>query len=242
VFDQKIFSTSPQDWKELQSFVSRLFSEAGFEVESPKVVNLARGQKEIDVFVIDQETEYRAKILVECKYWNKPVSQEIVHAFRTVMTDCGGNIGYIISKSGFQSGCYDAIKHTNIHLATLEELEQQYYARWLAGMVKKSMSLSDILFPYWDPIGGKRPLDGKPINWDHQQLLDQAYRPFLYIDSRFMDVCGPIFDYPIRLPVIDDKFEVIGQVFLVNDQELFDFIEANKERALSHYQLLYREK
>lgn len=238
-----IFNTRPQTWQELQNFVGRLFGEMGFDVEISKVVEHVRGKKEVDVYAVDRGSEYHPKILIECKHWNHSVHQEVVHAFHDVMMNYGGNIGFIVSKSGFQQGCYDAIKNTNINLVSLEELEEKYYSRWQAGMINRSMSISDVLFPYWDPSGGKMPADGKPIRFEIQQLLDKAYQPFHYIDARFLLLNGdPIYDYPLVIPVINDQFEITGEVRIKNDRDLFDFMEANKDKALHHYQILYREK
>ena len=49
------------------------------------VVELIRGNKEIDVYAKDVENEYQPTILVECKFWNSPIPQEIIHSFRTVV-------------------------------------------------------------------------------------------------------------------------------------------------------------
>lgn len=237
-----IFNTRPQTWKELQNFVGQLFREMGFDVEISKVLDHVRGKKEVDVYATDKNSEYHPQILIECKHWNYSVKQEVVHAFHDVMVNYGANTGFIVSKSGFQQGCYDAIKNTNIHLVSLEELEEKYYAKWQAGMINSSMSLSDVLFPFWDTSGGKMPADGKPISFDTQQLLDQAYQPFHYIDARFLLIGGqPIYNYPLTLPVLNDHFEVTGKAIIKNDRDLFDFIGANRDKALRHYRLLYRE-
>lgn len=237
-----IFNSRPQTWQDLQNFVGQLFKEIGFDVEISKVIETVRGKKEVDVYAVDRKSEYHPKILIECKHWNNAVSQEVVHAFHDVMNNYGANIGFIVSKSGFQKGCYEAIKNTNINLVSLEELEDRYYARWQAGMVEKSMTLSDILFPYWDPSGGKMPADGRPLSFDTHQLINKAYAPFLHVDSRFLNLKEfPIYNYPITLPVLNDQFEVIGHLKIKNDRELFDFMEQNMDKVLRHYKIFYRE-
>jgi len=47
---------------------------------------------------------------------------------------------------------------------------------------------------------------------------------------------------PITLPVIDDNIEVVGSLTIKTYRELFDFIDENKEKALKHYKILYREE
>ena len=159
-----IFNSEPQNWKELQAYVGQMFEECGFETEISKIVDLARGKKEIDVFVRDTSSEYCPIILVECKFWNKPVNQETIHSFRTVMADFGANLGFIVSKNGFQAGCYDAVKKTNVRLVSLKELEKEFYQKWKQAMVKKYTPFADKLFPYWDTSGGKMAPDGGKIN------------------------------------------------------------------------------
>ena len=119
------------DWQDLQSKVAQLFQEIDYEVETPKIVELAgRGKKEIDVWVKDPWASVNQIYLVECKFWSHRVPQEIVHAFKTVMEGAGANTGFIVSKVGFQKGAYEAVRFTNIHLLTFEELQHVYGNEW----------------------------------------------------------------------------------------------------------------
>ena len=119
------------DWQDLQAKVAQLFAEMDYEVETPKLVNLAgRGKKEVDVWVRDPMASINQIYLIECKFWNTKVPQDTVHGFKTVMEGAGANTGFIISKLGFQSGAYEAIRFTNIHLLTFEELQHRYGSEW----------------------------------------------------------------------------------------------------------------
>jgi hypothetical protein len=234
-----IFSNRPSTWQDLQNFVGKLFSEIGYAVEVSKVISLVRGNKEIDVFVQDTKSEYGTTFLIECKHWSKPVNQETVHAFHTIMNDAGANFGFIVSKNGFQSGSYEAVEKTNINLVTLEELEERFYGKWQVGMAKKLMPLADRLFPYWDTVGGKQPKGGG-ISWDTHQLLNRANHPFVRLGPGDVQSFRER-EYPQILPVLDDKFAITDYVTLNNDRDYFDFIENNAEKSLRQYQLLYRE-
>jgi len=55
-------------------------------------------------------------MLVECKYWKRPIPQTVVHAFRTVVADSGANVGLIVSLNGFQAGADSAALLSNVHL------------------------------------------------------------------------------------------------------------------------------
>lgn len=238
--EKVVFNTRPESWQDLQNFVGQLFTEIGFEVEISKIIELVRGEKEIDVYVVDKSSEYHQVILIECKQWNHSVHQEVVHAFRTIMNDFGANVGFIVSKRGFQEGCYKAIKNTNIRLVTLEELEEKYYSKWQAGMIKKSISICKVLTPYWGAPPRQTSANSKDSNFNILQLLDKAYIPFKEIESRSFSPKGmPLYNYPIKLPVLNDQFDVSGEVIIRNDRDLFDFIKSNIVMALRHYHIFY---
>ena len=236
-----IFNSIPNNWNELQSYVGQMFRECGFDVEIEKTVELVRGEKEIDVYAHDITSQYKQTILIECKYWDRPVKQGVVHSFRTTVNDFGANVGFIVSKNGFQSGCYKASKNTNVCLVTLEELEERYYKRWKQNMIKKYKSIADELFPYWDPSGGYMPSDGGTIDREKQNLLYSAYRPICSISSDDFRENGFSRKYPINVPVVDDNLEKVDEIQISNDREYFDFIEENKDKAFKHFKILFRE-
>jgi hypothetical protein len=237
-----IFNSEPNSWEELQNYVGQLFTECGFETKISETVELARGNKEIDVLAIDTQSEYRPIIMVECKYWSTPIKQDTIHSFRTVVADYGGNIGYIVSKNGFQSGSYEAVKKTNIRLVCLKDLETEYFDKWVRAMVERYLPIADFLFPYWDPTGGKMPQhNAKKFSWEMSQLVHQAYVPICSLGSwEFMDKKFWR-KYPMELPVLNDELEVVSAVILNNHREYFDFVEKNKEKAVLHFKILYGE-
>ncbi len=237
-----IFDKEPKNWIELQDYVGQMFNECGFQTEVSKIVELIRGKKEIDVFTQDLKSEYSPIILIECKFWNKPINQETVHAFRTVVNDYGANLGFIVSKVGFQSGCYDAIKNTNIKLVTLKELEKKYITRWKSEMVLKYMPYADKLFPYWDYTGGRMPSNRKIFTTEKLILTHLAFNPITSLTPG--DEAPNKFQkkYPIQVPIIDDKFEKIGEQKIETDREYFDFIEKNKDIAVEKFEILFGER
>lgn len=238
-----IFDKEPQTWQQLQTYVGQMFEECGFETEVSKVVELVRGKKEIDVFAKDIDSEHQPIILVECKFWNFPIPQEIIHSFRTVIADYGANIGFIVSKVGFQSGSYEAVEKTNIKLVDLKGLEKVYYSKWLKNMSKKYLDLADKLFPYWDPSGGKMPTSREKFSWDNNRLVHDAYNPICSIgpwdleDSNYHER-----KFPITIPIIDDNLNEIGVEIIKTYRQYFDVVERDKEKALKHFKILYGEK
>jgi hypothetical protein len=236
-----IFNYEPKTWKDLQNLVGQLFSECGFETRISVKANLVRGRKEVDVYAIDRTSEYEPTILVECKHWSKKVSQETIHSFRTVMVDHGGNLGFIVSKVGFQTGAFQAAQKTNIRLVTLSELESEYWSRWVATMYTKYIPFADQLFPYWDPTGGRmpQPLSSK-FSWEMVQLVYSAYKPICSI-SRLGVPRHFNNNFPMTVPVLNDNLEIVSMLTLQNARAFFDFIEANNANALRQFKILYGE-
>lgn len=100
-----IFNDEPKDWVELQDKVAYILGSCGYIVETPKKIQTARGEVEIDVFAQSSEE----LIICECKFWESNVPQNTVFAFRTIAEDIGANKGIIVAKKGFQSGAYISI-------------------------------------------------------------------------------------------------------------------------------------
>lgn len=82
-----IFDDEPSSWTDLQNCVSQMFSELGCTVAVSVAIPLVRGEKEVDVLVEDPHTVPRSEYLCECKYWSRPIPQEVIHTFRTVVAD-----------------------------------------------------------------------------------------------------------------------------------------------------------
>ena len=126
-----ITTIAPVDWRDLQRQVGRILSECGLFVEVEKKVATGRGTTEIDVYAMETVDGRRMVIFVECKHWAKPVPQGVIHGFRTVMADSGANLGYVVSRAGFQSGAFSAAELTNLRLVTWEEFQAEYEKTWI---------------------------------------------------------------------------------------------------------------
>ena len=236
-----IFDRDPANWEELQDMTGQLFDEIGCEVVVGKPIDNVRGAKEIDVFVRDVAITPPAVYLCECKLWKRAVPQEIVHAFRTVMADVGAHRGFIISGAGFQKGAFEAATNTNIDLVTFGELQRIVGDRWRVNMGERLMPFADRLFAYWDPTGGRMP----KFQWTeshrerHRRLMN-AYEPLIHI--------GPVSrhylfkrEFPIILPAVNERGQFAGEVSINTYRQLYDFIDANKDLALYHFQVLHGE-
>lgn len=143
----------PQDWKDLQNKVSEILSQCGFNVETEKKAITARGKVELDVYAEEQIKGRKYSIICECKYWKSKIPQNVIHGFRTVVNDLGCNIGYVISKSGFQSGSIKTTEYTNIELLTWESFQSIFFESWFESYFSPQIAKRlDPILIYSEPI------------------------------------------------------------------------------------------
>lgn len=145
----KFTHRQPQTWQELQNLTAEYLAVAGYKATTPYELNTARGKVEVDVYV-EAPYELIKHILIECKYWKTPVTKEKIHAFRTVVHDCGAELGIIISKNGYQSGAIEAAAFSNVRLETWESFLNIIMDKWIDNriwaikvMAARVMSFSD---------------------------------------------------------------------------------------------------
>lgn len=236
----RIFDHEPSDWVELQDRVAQLFSELDCDVKVGERVELVRGSKEIDVAVRDRQTVPPSVYLCECKFWSKPVPQEVIHSFRTVLADFGAHRGFIISRVGFQAGAKEAVQNTNLDLLTFEELQALFFDRWRVAMGKRYRPQADRLFPYWDYPGKMPKIKWNEKHVQRQQLLIEAYRPILHIGPLF-EMEGSVWTLPITLPRLSESGNVDGTIILTRYRQVYNFIESSKDLAMKQFQVLYGE-
>ena len=118
-----IICDKPNSWKDLQDKVAKILTQCNFNVEIEKKFESIRSNIEIDVFAIENVDERKYQIICECKYWNTNIPQLYIHALRTVVSDLGVNIAYIISTSSFQIGSHKSAELTNVELLTWDEFQ-----------------------------------------------------------------------------------------------------------------------
>jgi hypothetical protein len=112
------------DWREYQEATAELFRSLKCSAEIDKLVQGARAEHKIDVWVAFSKFGFQNRCAVECKYWNSNVTKEKVMVLKSIVDDVGADRGVIISKTGFQSGAIRATAYTNITLTSLEDLKQ----------------------------------------------------------------------------------------------------------------------
>jgi hypothetical protein len=174
-----ITTVAPSDWRDLQQQVARILGECGFVVDIETTVSLPRGSVEIDVLGRESNQGRMNTIVCECKHWATPVPQTVVHAFRTVAAETGANTGYVVSRSGFQSGAFAAAESTNIELVTWEEFQERFEKTWLREYFFPTITESlDPLLTYAEPFTPKWFLRLSAADQSQYRELHRQYLPF----------------------------------------------------------------
>lgn len=186
----ELFAKPPETWEDLETLVQTLLSRIGFVATRKKVVKLVRGSAEVDVHAVRKGQSFNIVILCECKWWNKKVPQSVVHSFRSVMADCGANLGLIITKKGYQKGAWEAAENTNLKIATWESFLSDFRQEYISTYVLPRISeLTDSLFKSLS--GGLfRALIKErrgAITWRMSgcQLLERTYFNFLFLCKQY---------------------------------------------------------
>ncbi len=143
----KIFDHEPKTWERLEEMTCQAFHEMGYTSHQNYTVKTVRGDVKIDVYALNNKTSIPTIVLCECKYWNKPVNQQIIYSFRTICHDIGAHFGLIISKKGFQSGAETTRQSTNIHLLDFNQFQEQFFQEWRNGVCMEIVAMQDSFFP-----------------------------------------------------------------------------------------------
>ncbi len=109
-------------WQEYQEEVAAFFRSLGLEATTNFRAQGVRTVHDIDVYVKSHHVGFDITWIVECKYWNKPVSKLHVLALRTIVSELGVDRGIILCEAGFQTGAVEAANLTNVHAKSLAEL------------------------------------------------------------------------------------------------------------------------
>lgn len=172
-------SHTPDNWRDLQNEVARVFAECGFKVDIEQTVATVRGKVEIDVAAEEEVKGRRYTILCECKNWKARVPQAVVHSFRTVVADLGAHAGYIISTAGFQQGAFEAVANTNVRLVTWAEFQETFETTWYEHFFYPQITERlDSLFSFTEPF--------LPRWFD--TLSEQQQREFIELKERYQEL------------------------------------------------------
>ena len=111
-------------WKLYQEDVAAYFRSLGLEASTDTTINGVRTKHDIDVLVKSHHVGFDITWVVECKFWNTPVSKLHILALREIVADVGADRGIILSESGFQSGAQEAANLTNVRLTSFADIRE----------------------------------------------------------------------------------------------------------------------
>lgn len=212
-----ITRTLSSDWKDLQNRVSEILEQCGFNTETEKKSDTARGTVELDVYAEETIKGRKYTIVCECKYWKSKISQNVIHGFRTVVHDLGCNIGYVITTSDFQSGSVNTSEFINVELLTWDNFQEHFFESWYENYFAPQITERlDPLLTYSEPILPKWFEKMSDEDKESYFALKEKYDVFGYIIMSFTTYSSMYRKLEIqRLPLLDrvkGNKEVISKV------------------------------
>lgn len=243
----RVLEAAPNDWKDLEVKVAKILNASGFRAIVNKQIKTVRGHVNVDVYAEDVKSIPKSINLFECKYWSADIHQGIIHSFRTVLNDFGANRGFIIVKNGFQSGAYEAVKNTNVHLLSWNEFQDIFIERWLECKLDVLNEISIPLREYTGPLG-----------------IDKFYKKASYDDKKiYKDLCvkyegvaiySSKWYYKLRSGVIQNRKKQLDQIIdeAIKEELLsakcfhsysdyFEFLLANCMEGMRKLELLFEK-
>ena len=121
------------DWKKYESITKYIYEtlgkQYGVTVKGYGSTCIVKGNSgvshQIDVITSHTEGSHTYQTAIECKYWKKKVSKDIVMKLVQILEDTGISKGIIVSKSGFTRDGIQYAKHKNIGIVHLREYEEK---------------------------------------------------------------------------------------------------------------------
>ena len=217
----------PTSWKDLQDKVCKYLNQCGYHAESPKTIDLVRGVVEVDVFATTDD-ELLRQFICECKFWETPVPQEKIHAFRTVVHDSGSMLGIFISKMGYQEGARKASYCSNVVLKDWDGFIDMIATKWVKNRFREIQRLGDPLGFYTNyldvPIEKFRTIAAKK---ECIRLQDRYIKPYFLARSLELGMYHP-----------EDTIEVDGIQFKYFNC-LFDYLENVFVEGIKEFEELF---
>jgi hypothetical protein len=238
-----IFDHEPRNWSDLQNKVAQIFSEMGCIVEIEKDITTTRGLVNVDVFVEDITKSPKLIYICECKHWGSSIPKSVVHSFRTVITDYGAHVGYLISKKGYQSGAYEAAINSNVMLLTWNEFQEFFFDAWYAGMWKRVHSASTLILQFLNPGFFGEMSQLLDSNEEARSLYYAMFEKFCAYVEVSLYPRNLIEKTPLPLTIIDPRPGSDGKVEVTTYQEYFEILLSSVDFAtesIKSFKALYR--
>lgn len=138
------------DWKQYQEEVAAFFRSVGFKAEVNHIVEGVRSKHAIDVYVTFDRWGILHTWIVECKRHARAIAKADVETLKSIASEIGASLAFLLSESGFQSGALDVARKTNVVLSSLEELRTKsrddVMREALIALENRGLALQDKMF------------------------------------------------------------------------------------------------
>lgn len=112
------------DWDGFERLVSKLCETGDVTVEHDVVmVGKSGAPRQIDVAIKSKQGLVEHLVIVECKYWNRPVSRANVDSLVNSLRELNASKGIIFSVKGFQKGAIQQASCEGIELFNIRSLK-----------------------------------------------------------------------------------------------------------------------
>ncbi|EJL6315098.1 restriction endonuclease [Vibrio cholerae] len=224
------------NWKDYQEEAAEFFRSMGLDAKTDQRVNGVRTHHDIDVLVTSHHAGFDITWVVECKYWQKPVSKLHVLALREIVSDVGADRGILLSESGYQSGAIEAAKLTNVQVTSLADLNISASSDILSMRIRELYDRKEVCKErYWDIP--------KELRQDHGLRPEIGDSDTAYSGSQVLDYCERIFIKAFRgifpfesrefvnfyISDVPNEYTSISQVYNVLDHLVSD-LEARLDK------------
>lgn len=237
-----IYNGEPENWKDLQDKVANILLKCGYKTETPKTIQTIRGNVEVDVYAY-KNTSIPILIICECKYWNSRVPLNIVHGFRTVISDIGANIGVIIARNGFQAGSYMVSNCTNITLCTWDDFMSRFKDEWLSSVISNLELMRYQLYKLSDPYKREYGKSFYMLDSDKKTLIlkrmDYYFNVSLSCPQVLVSDIGNI--NSINNDLVESRIENAKKVFGINFESYnsyFSFINLAIKEGIEYFKYM----
>ncbi|HEX7890004.1 MAG TPA: restriction endonuclease [Ramlibacter sp.] len=115
-----------KDWGGFEKLIAALHETGDVTVERNVTLEGRSGAtRQVDVLLRHRQGLYEHLVIVECKYWKKPVERLHVDALATTVRELGAAKGVIFTTKGFQTGAVSQASHESIELFKVRELSDE---------------------------------------------------------------------------------------------------------------------
>jgi hypothetical protein len=115
------------DWRSFEEFVARIYKEIdpNAEVKHNEEVE----GRQIDVTIRKKVVGIDLLIIIQAKWYNKPVQVTHVDAFESVIKEVGASKGILVCNKGFTKGAKEKAARVKIELCSVYDSESETYRK-----------------------------------------------------------------------------------------------------------------